>query len=82
MESLPIFMRIKGVRCVVVGGGDVATRKVAMLLKAEAAVEVIAPALCDALKAQALAGEIAYRQAVFESSQLNGAMLVVAATDD
>lgn len=82
MESLPIFMRIKGARCLVVGGGDVATRKVAMLLKAEAAVEVVAPEICDSLKAQASAGEIDYRPAVFEPSQLNGVVLVIAATND
>ncbi|MFZ9642361.1 MAG: siroheme synthase CysG [Candidatus Methylopumilus sp.] len=82
MESLPIFMRIKGARCVVIGGGDVATRKVSMLLKADAAVEVIAPELCDALKAQVLAGEIKHQPARFEAAQLLGATLVIAATDD
>ena len=82
MESLPIFMRIKGARCVVVGGGEVATRKVAMLLKADAAVEVISPEICDALKEQVLAGEIQHVQATFEASQLAGATLVIAATDD
>lgn len=82
MESLPIFMRIKGARCVVIGGGEVATRKVTMLLKAYAAVEVISPELCDALKEQALAGEIQHVQAKFEASQLAGATLVIAATDD
>lgn len=82
MESLPIFMRIKGARCVVIGGGDVATRKVTMLLKADAAVEVIAPDLCDALKEQALANEIKHVQATFDASQLAGATLVIAATDD
>jgi uroporphyrin-III C-methyltransferase/precorrin-2 dehydrogenase/sirohydrochlorin ferrochelatase len=82
MESLPIFMRIKGARCVVVGGGEVATRKVAMLLKADAAVEVISPEICDALKEQVLAGEIRHIQATFDASQLAGATLVIAATDD
>ncbi len=82
MESLPIFMRIKGARCIVVGGGEVATRKVSMLLKADAAVEVIAPELCEPLKVQFLAGDIDYIQSTFEVSQLNGAVLVIAATDD
>lgn len=65
----------------VIGGGEVATRKVSMLLKAEAAVEVIAPELCDALNAQVLANEIQFRQALFEPTQLTGAVLVIAATD-
>jgi len=82
MESLPIFMRIKGARCVVIGGGEVATRKVTMLLKADAAVEVISPEICDALKEQVLAGEIRHIQATFDVGQLAGATLVIAATDD
>lgn len=82
MESLPIFMRIKDARCVVIGGGEVATRKVAMLLKAEAAVEVISPELCDALKEQVSTGEIVHVQEMFDASQLAGATLVIAATND
>ena len=82
MESLPIFMRIKGSRCVVVGGGDVAMRKVAMLLRAEAFVVVVAPAICNALNEKVIAGEIQYCQADFEPNQLTGAMLVIAATND
>lgn len=82
MESLPIFIRIKGARCVVIGGGEVATRKVSMLLKAEAAVEVISPELCDALKEQVISNAILYQQASFDAAQLSGAMLVIAATDD
>jgi len=82
MESLPIFIRIKGARCVVIGGGEVATRKVSMLLKAEAAVEVISHELCDALKEQVISNAIHYQQASFDAAQLSGAMLVIAATDD
>ena len=82
MESLPIFMRIKDARCLVVGGGEVALRKVIMLRKAEAAVEVVAPALCAEMDALLQAGELVYHQACFETAQLAGATLVVAATDD
>ena len=46
-------MKIKGRRCVVIGGGEVAARKVDMLLKAKAAVEVIAPELHAELAALA-----------------------------
>ena len=40
MDALPIFLRIKGRRCAVIGGGEVAARKVIMLLKAGADVLV------------------------------------------
>ena len=60
MELLPISLVVKGRRCVVVGGGEVATRKVEMLRKAQARVEVIAPDLGDDLARLALRGEIAH----------------------
>ena len=46
MEILPIFLDMKGKPCLVVGGGDTAARKVGSLLRAEAAVHLIAPKLC------------------------------------
>ncbi|HEY3301713.1 MAG TPA: siroheme synthase CysG [Methylophilaceae bacterium] len=82
MKSLPIFLNIVGRRCVVVGGGDVATRKVIMLLKAQAAVEVISPKLDHELTDMLAAGKISYTQAMFLPEQLTDATLVIAATDD
>jgi uroporphyrin-III C-methyltransferase / precorrin-2 dehydrogenase / sirohydrochlorin ferrochelatase len=82
MHSLPIFIKIKGRRCVVIGGGIVATRKVSMLLKAEAAVEVISLELCQELLALVEANKISYLNAIFSAEQLNGACLVIAATDN
>ncbi|HEX5539035.1 MAG TPA: siroheme synthase CysG [Methylophilaceae bacterium] len=82
MDALPIFIKLKNRRCVVVGGGDVAARKVLMLLKAEAGVTVVAPQLCAELAQRAAAGEVVYLQANFAAEQLDAACLVVAATDD
>ena len=82
MDSLPIFMKIKGARCVVIGGGEVALRKVTMLLKADAAVEIVSPTLCEALADLVQSGVIHHLQTTFDQSHLNGATLVIAATDD
>ena len=82
MQALPIFFNIKGRPCIVIGGGDVATRKVMMLLKANAAVILISPELCAELKQWVETGKIKYIDSTFEASQLHGACLVVAATDD
>ena len=82
MEALPIFMKLKGRRCVVIGGGEVASRKVTMLLKADAEVEVVAPALHHELADLLTAGSIRHLPATFAAGQLDGACLVVAATDD
>ncbi len=82
MQALPIFINITNRLCVVIGGGDVATRKVNMLLKANAAVTLIAPAICVDLQALANVGKIQCIQAIYSKAQLEGACLVIAATDD
>ena len=82
MQSLPIFFNIANRNCVVIGGGDVATRKVSMLLKARASVMVVSPELCAELRALYDSDQIQYTEAEFTASQLSDACLVIAATDD
>lgn len=82
MDALPIFLRIKGRRCAVIGGGEVAARKVIMLLKAGAEVLVVSPELHHELAAMLAAGQIIHEAAAFRAEYLEGACLVVAATDD
>ncbi|MGA0806261.1 MAG: precorrin-2 dehydrogenase/sirohydrochlorin ferrochelatase family protein [Pseudohongiellaceae bacterium] len=43
MDFLPVFLRLQGQRALVVGGGQVALRKVQMLLRAGACVRLVAP---------------------------------------
>lgn len=82
MDALPIFLKIKGRRCVVIGGGEVATRKVGMLLKAGGEIAVISPELDHELAELHEAGKISFHRGTFKPEQLDGACLVVAATDD
>jgi len=82
MYSLPIFMKISGRHCVVIGGGDVALRKITLLLKAEADVTVVAPDLHADLQVLLDAKKIKFVAKNFEQNQLQGACLVIAATDD
>lgn len=82
MEQLPIFVRLQGRRCVVVGGGDIAARKISLLLKAGAEVIVVAPELCAILTEHARDGLLKWIPVRFATEHLNGAMLVIAATDD
>ena len=81
MQALPIFINITNRPCVVIGGGEVASRKVTMLLKANAAITLYSPDICHELQALADTGKITYINANFEESQLAGACLVIAATD-
>ena len=82
MQALPIFFNIKNRHCVVIGGGDVATRKVTMLLKASAAVTLYSPEICAELLEMSQIGKIKYINANFEPNQLISACMVIAATDD
>lgn len=78
----PVFLRIAGERCVVIGGGTVAERKVEALRAAGGAVTVIAPALTETLAGCAARGEIAHRARPYQDGDLEGAWVAIAATDD
>ena len=78
----PVYLDLHDRSCVVVGGGAVAARKVDGLLECGARVAVIAPTLVPALEALWHAGHIAVRQRPFTASDLDGAVLVIAATND
>lgn len=82
MEFLPVFLDIKGQPCTVIGGGDVAARKVAMLLHSGGRVTVVSPQLCTSLKGQSESGAITHIQANFSPEHLDHAIVVIAATDD
>jgi uroporphyrin-III C-methyltransferase/precorrin-2 dehydrogenase/sirohydrochlorin ferrochelatase len=82
MQALPIFMNINQRLCVVIGAGEVAARKVTMLLRAQASVTVYAPEICPTLADLVEAGRIRYQPARFADQQLSGACLVIAATND
>lgn len=82
MKFLPVFMRIKDRPCLVVGGGDIAARKIALLQRAGAHVTVVAPTLCEMLMQQAKDGQITHQDASFSSANVMDYALVIAATDD
>ena len=82
MEFLPILLDIREQPCLVVGGGEVAARKVALLLRAGARVTVLAPTLSAAFDADLAADRIAHRAASFRDENLTGYAVVIAATDD
>jgi uroporphyrin-III C-methyltransferase/precorrin-2 dehydrogenase/sirohydrochlorin ferrochelatase len=82
MDYLPVFMKLRGRTSVVIGGGEVALRKVVMLLKADATVTVVSPELCPELADWQEQGRLVHVAARFEPPQLDGAQLVIAATDD
>jgi precorrin-2 dehydrogenase/sirohydrochlorin ferrochelatase len=82
MRYFPVFLDLKGKLCVVVGGGQVAERKVLSLLKAGASVRVIGPELTKSLARLWEDGRIDHRSRPFRSGDLRQAFLSIAATDD
>ena len=84
-DRLPLFADLAGRACLVVGGGTVATRKVASLLQAGARVMVIAPSLDPELAARHDAGDIQWSARAFRPGEIgqSGApwWFVVVATD-
>ncbi len=82
MGYLPIFLDVRGRRCVVVGGGEVAERKIASLLEAGAEVVVISPDATAAIANWTAAKRIARFARAYQPGDIADAALVFAATDD
>ena len=81
MDYLPIFIDLRDRLVVVIGGGTVAARKIDHLLSAQARVRVVAPALAPEVAGLRDAGRIEHHAQPFSPADLDGAQLVVAATD-
>jgi uroporphyrin-III C-methyltransferase/precorrin-2 dehydrogenase/sirohydrochlorin ferrochelatase len=79
---LPLGIDVRGRRCIVVGAGEVGTRKALTLSRAGAEVVVIAPEVAEALAGAIDGGGIQFVRQPFREDHLEGAFLVVAATDD
>ncbi|MBM3148625.1 MAG: bifunctional precorrin-2 dehydrogenase/sirohydrochlorin ferrochelatase [Chloroflexi bacterium] len=78
----PIFLNIRGKRCLVVGGGEVALRKVKTLLEHGADVEVVSLKFCPELNKLTREGKIKSSAKAYNSTHLKGALIAIAATDD
>ncbi|RYC40898.1 siroheme synthase CysG [Pectobacterium zantedeschiae] len=82
MNYLPIFADLRQRPVLVVGGGEVATRKIDLLQRAGAEVKIVAQALAEPLAAQHQAGQVEWLAQSFTPELLSGVFLVIAATDD
>ncbi|WP_330111125.1 siroheme synthase CysG [Methylophaga thalassica] len=82
MDYLPIFLDLKQQDCLVVGGGSVATRKVKLLLKAQAKVSVVSPEISDALGTLVKQGQLRWVQSTFKAEHITDQRLIIAATDN
>jgi siroheme synthase-like protein len=78
----PIFLNINNRKCVVVGGGQVALRKVKALLEHSADIEVVSSGLCPELVEIAGSGEIHTITREYRVGDLKNAFVAIAATDN
>ncbi|WP_033569261.1 siroheme synthase CysG [Dickeya undicola] len=82
MNYLPIFADLRQRPVLVVGGGEVATRKIDLLQRAGAEVWVAARLLCEPLHEQHQTGRLTWVAQEFSPALLDNVFLVIAATDD
>ena len=82
MSLFPIFLKLTGRPCTVIGAGLLAESKIESLLAAQAHVTVIAPGVNARIEELAAAGEIHLHQRPYSHGDLAGSFLAVAATDD
>ena len=82
MEALPLALKIAGQPCLVVGGGEVARRKLELLLRAKADVKVVAKEVSAAVRQLCAAHGAGIDERAFSATDVDGQLLVIAATND
>lgn len=82
VAGYPVNLVVTGRRCIVVGAGRIAARKIEALLDAGARVHVVATELGDEVRAWGDVGRVTVAERAFEASDLDGAWLATAATDE
>ncbi|WP_299082466.1 siroheme synthase CysG [uncultured Paraglaciecola sp.] len=82
MQYFPIFLDTTDLNCLVVGAGEVAARKVELLLKTSASITVVAPIVCDTVQAFAKEGKIKLINRAYGEADLSNQQMVFVATDN
>ena len=82
MRYYPVNLDVQNRRCLVVGGGAVATRKVMTLLECGAMVTVVTPKSSEQLLELAEKKSITLKKSHYQTSDLAGTFLVIGATND
>ena len=75
-------LKLKGRRCLVIGGGAMGLEKTEGLLACDGEVVLIAPDACEEVRALAAEGSIEWVRRRFEAADLEGKFMAIAATDD
>jgi len=81
MAMFPIYLKLQGRACLVVGAGTIAAPKIESLLHAGASVTVVAPQAGTAIIERSSRGELVWHERLFTETDLDGKFLVITATD-
>jgi precorrin-2 dehydrogenase/sirohydrochlorin ferrochelatase len=82
MASFPLFIDLEDKKCVVVGGGKVASRKIETLCNFNGNIFVISPEITHKINILKDSGKLTHIKRCYESSDIEGAFMVIAATSD
>lgn len=82
MDYLPLFLQVRNQRCLVVGGGDIALRKIRLLKASGAIVRVVSREISSDIRAFLASNDDQLLEKTFDDHDLNDICLVIAATDD
>ena len=82
MTTLPLALKLANQPCLVVGGGEVARRKIETLLAVDARIAVVARSVSAEVREQCLSAGIPVHERAFQDDDVSGRLLVVAATGD
>ncbi len=82
LPLLPVFMKMEGRSCLLIGGGRIALEKIRVLLDCGAAIRAVAPEVLDEVKRLAHQGKITLREKEYSEADLEGVSVVIAATND
>ena len=78
----PVILKLTGKKCVIIGGGEVAARKLNILCEAGAKVTIVAPEFCDLLQKAARKYQCQLINDCYNVRYLQQAFIVIAATND
>jgi uroporphyrin-III C-methyltransferase / precorrin-2 dehydrogenase / sirohydrochlorin ferrochelatase len=82
MDNFPIFINLKEKSVLVVGAGDIALRKIVLLIKAGKNITVIAKSACLELKQLIVEHSLIFHQRAFRDDDITNYDLIIAATND
>ena len=81
MDYFPLFLKVKGQTCLVVGAGEIAARKIELLIRAGGNIVVVATEIGNTVAAMQHSNPIVIRQKAFSHEDVDGMGLVVSATN-